>query len=115
MTMRKYHSKKVRCNKGHLHDSRKEARRCNELHLQERAGIISDLRIQQKYELIPAQRFENMENERPCKYIADFTYFKDGLFIIEDTKGFKTPEYIIKRKLMKHRYCSDGKAVFIET
>lgn len=113
--MMKYKSKKARCLAGHIHDSKKEAARCNELRLLQRAGAISDLRIQQKYELIPAQRYEGMPNERSCSYIADFTYFKDGIFVIEDTKGYKTPEYVIKRKLLKQRYCSDGKAIFIET
>lgn len=111
----KYRSKKAKCAFGHLHDSKKEAKRCNSLHELEKAGVISDLKIQQKFELIPAQRYENMENERSCSYVADFTYYLNGIFTVEDTKGFKTPEYIIKRKLMKYRYCSDGKAVFIET
>lgn len=113
--MRKYHSKKAKCTARHIHDSKKEARRCNTLRMMEKSGVISDLQIQRKFELIPSQRFESMENERSCSYIADFTYFKDGIFVIEDTKGYKTPEYVIKRKLLKQRYCSDGKAIFIET
>lgn len=113
--MMKYKSKKARCRAGHVHDSKKEAARCNRLQLLQRAGAISDLRIQQKYELIPAHKYEGMPDERGCSYIADFTYFKDGIFVIEDTKGYKTPEYVIKRKLVKQRYCSDGKAIFIET
>lgn len=111
----KYKSKKAKCRAMHIHDSKKEAARCNELQYLQRVGIISDLKIQQKYELIPALKYEGMPNERGCSYIADFTYFKDGIFVIEDTKGYKTPEYVIKRKLLKQRYCSDGKAIFIET
>ena len=38
--------------------------------------------------------------ERQCVYIADFVYTKDNKLIVEDTKGFRTPEYRIKRKLM---------------
>lgn len=111
----KYNSKKTRCANGHLHDSKKEAKRCNALHGLENAGVISGLKIQQKFELIPAQRYENMENERSCSYVADFTYYLNGIFTIEDTKGFKTPEYIIKRKLLKQRYCTNEKTIFIET
>ena len=38
-------------------------------------------------------------------YIADFVYMdKDGQQVVEDTKGVRTKEYIIKRKLMLHRY-----------
>lgn len=112
----KYNSKKALCIRGHKHDSKKEAARCNELHLMQTAGVIKDLQIQVPMEIIPSQKFETMENERPCRYIADFTYRRDdGVFVIEDTKGFKTPEYIIKRKLIKRLICIDGEVIFIET
>jgi hypothetical protein len=38
--------------------------------------------------------------ERECAYVADFTYKQDGKLVVEDTKGFRTKDYIIKRKLM---------------
>lgn len=39
--------------------------------------------------------------EKPVKYVADFCYAtKDGAYVVEDTKGMRTPDYIIKRKLM---------------
>jgi hypothetical protein len=38
--------------------------------------------------------------ERACAYVADFVYTENGKKIVEDTKGFKTKDYIIKRKLM---------------
>jgi len=38
--------------------------------------------------------------EKAVVYVADFTYQKDGQMIVEDTKGMKTKDYIIKRKLM---------------
>ncbi len=52
----KYNSRKCECGQGHLHDSQKEAQRCNELTLLEKAGQISNLRQQVKYVLIPTQR-----------------------------------------------------------
>ena len=83
------------------YDSRKEHRRANELKLMCRAGLISNLREQVKYVLIPAQRDPNGKLlERECSYYADFVYTKDGATVVEDTKGFRTPDYIIKRKLM---------------
>lgn len=92
------------------HASAKEHRRASELKLWQRAGVISDLREQVPYELIPAQYGECGKDskgktvrvliERPCRYIADFVYEMDGQTVVEDTKGFRTPEYIIKRKLM---------------
>lgn len=83
------------------YDSRKEHRRANELKLMQRAGLISNLREQVKYVLIPSQRDTNGNLlEKECSYYADFVYDKDGVTVVEDTKGFRTPEYKIKRKLM---------------
>lgn len=94
------------------YDSKKEHRRAVELRMMERGGLISDLREQVAYELIPAQYGEPSETvggmrttvqlERPCRYIADFVYTDNatGREVVEDTKGYRTPEYRIKRKLM---------------
>lgn len=98
--MSKYHARKITVY-GITFDSRKEAARYGQLRLMEKAGIITDLRRQVKYELIPKQ-----EGERPCSYIADFVYDEtaSGEHIVEDVKGCRTKEYIIKRKLMLYRY-----------
>lgn len=95
----KYGNKKTGKN-----DSKKESLRAADLHLQEKLGIIHDLQEQVKFELIPAQ-YEIINGkrvciERACNYIADFVYIKDGELTVEDAKGFKTKDYIIKRKLM---------------
>lgn len=117
MTSRsKYHAKKVTVN-GETFDSKKEYNRYCELSLLERAGAIADLQRQVKFVLIPAQ-YEKVWNdkkkqyqngkclERECAYIADFVYtdLKTGLQTVEDTKGVKTKDYIIKRKLLLWRY-----------
>ena len=81
-------------------DSRKEAKRYAELDLLERAGKISGLELQVKFELIPSQRVDGKVVERACHYVADFVYEENGAKVVEDVKGFKTPEYIIKRKLL---------------
>lgn len=115
--MSKYHAKKISVD-GITFDSKKEARRYQELKLLEKAGEISDLQMQVKFVLIPAQREFTMETyksgpkkgcykpgkllERECAYYADFRYIENGKVIVEDTKGFRTPEYKIKRKLMLH-------------
>jgi hypothetical protein len=111
----KYYNKKCEIN-GIVFDSRKEARRYQELLLLQRAGVIKSLQRQVKYVLIPAQ-YESFERygkngqeltpgkkliERECAYVADFVYEEDGKTVIEDTKGMKTKDYIIKRKLMLH-------------
>lgn len=108
----KYHSKKVEIN-GIVFDSKKEAKRWGELSLLETAGAISDLKRQVKYVLIPAQREPDTVGvrggikkgktiEKECCYIADFVYEDLTLnkTVVEDTKGYKTKDYIIKRKLM---------------
>lgn len=97
--MSKYKSRKVTVG-GITFDSRKEYTRWVELILSLKAGRISDLKRQVKYELIPPQRIDGKVVERACSYVADFVYTENGKTVVEDTKGFKTPEYKIKRKLM---------------
>lgn len=114
----KYGSRKI-TRDGMTFDSLKEYRRFRELHLLEKAGEIADLKRQVEFELIPSQ-FEEVPTgevykqgerkgqpkmKRVClelsvKYIADFTYTKNGKLVVEDTKGFKTKDYILKRKML---------------
>lgn len=103
--MSKYNSKKTVVD-GQTFDSRKEANRYQELLFLERAGAIKNLSRQVKFVLIPSQRDEATGKvvERECYYRADFQYTEDGKTIVEDVKGFRTKEYIIKRKLLLWRY-----------
>ena len=95
----KYGAKKVTVN-GETFDSQKEYRRFCELSLLEKAGKVTNLQRQVKFELIPSQRIDGKVVERACTYVADFVYTENGKKVVEDTKGFKTKDYIIKRKLM---------------
>ena len=72
----------------------------------ERAGEIRNLERQVKYVLIPSQRVDGKVVERECSYICDFKYqdARTGELVVEDTKGVKTKDYIIKRKLMLSVY-----------
>lgn len=103
--MSKYNSKKTVID-GQTFDSKKEANRYKELLLLEKAGEIKDLRTQVKYVLIPPQRSKETGKvvERECSYKADFVYTEGGETVVEDVKGYRTKEYIIKRKLMLHVY-----------
>lgn len=106
----KYNNRKIVVN-GIVFDSAREAHRYSELLVLLKAGEISDLKRQVKYTLIPPQREPDtvgprggvrpgrlIENE--VNYVADFVYKdKDGNEIVEDTKGFRTKDYVIKRKL----------------
>lgn len=96
----KYSNTKCKCASGHIHDSKKEAKRCNELTILENAGIIQDLRQQVKFVLIPAQKIGGKVVERECSYYADFVYTDNGKQVVEDTKGMRTDVYKLKRKLM---------------
>lgn len=102
--MSKYNAKKTTVD-GITYDSRKEAQRAQELRLMLKAGIISNLREQVPYELIPAQKNEyGKVIERAVIYKADFVYDENGKTVVEDTKGVRTKEYILKRKLLLYMY-----------
>ena len=89
-------------------DSQKEARRFQELRLLEKAGEIQNLQTQVRFVLLPAQysKTEFTKSgkpkciEREVSYIADFVYKENRRTIVEDTKGMRTKDYILKRKLM---------------
>ena len=95
----KYGNKKTKVN-GIAFDSKKEAERYSVLMIMQRAGEISGLELQKKFLLLPNQYRDNKLVERAVKYKADFVYQKNGETVVEDTKGMRTKDYIIKRKLM---------------
>ena len=64
------------------------------LEVLERGKAITNLRTQVKFELNEGGTFS-------YKYVADFTYFEKGILIVEDCKGFLTPVFKKKAKLMK--------------
>lgn len=117
----KYNATKVTID-GHTFDSKHEANRYLELKLLVRAGQIRDLELQKEFVLIPNQyitqerygkngrrlKDKQILLEQKCVYRADFVYVDctTGMTIVEDTKSIatRTPEYIIKRKLMLAKY-----------
>lgn len=111
----KYHARKVTVDNWTF-DSHKEANRYTELKLLERAGKISELNMQVPFELVPAQREPDIIGvrggvkrgkviEKSVVYYADFVYKdKDGNTVVEDTKGVRTKEYTIKKKLLLYFY-----------
>lgn len=109
---RKYGNSKVEYD-GIVFDSKKEYKRYMQLKMLEQGGLITDLQRQVKYVLIPAQREPDTIGpkggvkkgktiEHEIAYYADFTYtdVETGQTIVEDTKGIKTKEYVLKRKMM---------------
>lgn len=76
--------------------SKKEAKRAADLKLMERIGLISHLVEQPEYVLIYKDELGGA-----IKYRADFSYWDAaGNLVLEDVKGFKTPVYRLKRRLM---------------
>lgn len=109
---KKYGNQKAEID-GQVFDSRKEARRYAQLKSMEQFGAIKDLETQKKYILIPAQREPDTMGprggikpgkliEHEVSYSADFVYIdtETGETVVEDTKGMRTKDYVIKRKLM---------------
>ena len=116
MMRSKYKNRKVVTAEG-VFDSVHEYQRYLELKIMERAGRISDLQRQVKYELLPAiyetyerysektgKRLKNGRKliEHGVSYVADFVYkdLETGQTVVEDAKGVRTDDYIIKRKMM---------------
>ena len=102
--MSKYYSKKVVVD-GITFDSRAESQRYCELKLLERAGKIKDLSLQHKFELQPSFK-KNGKTIRAITYVADFVYFdlERMVHVIEDVKGFKTKEYLLKKKMFEYKF-----------
>lgn len=98
----KYHAKKIHDPVYGWFDSIKEYNRWNELKVLESNGTISHLERQVKYDLLPKQLDKRGKTvERAVNYKADFVYMDQyGVPIVEDVKGVKTKEYILKRKMM---------------
>ena len=108
----KYGNHKVTID-GETFDSKHEANRYLELKMLEKAGKISLLQRQKKFLLVPAQyepdtvgprggKIKGKLIEKEISYYADFVYFdeEEKDFVVEDAKGVRTPEYVIKRKLL---------------
>jgi hypothetical protein len=90
----KYFARRVIVDGNKFH-SKKEAKRYGELKILEKAGKITNLRLQVRYKIVVQS-----------VYVADFVY--DDLdrdsHIVEDAKGYRTREYLRKKKLMKAQH-----------
>lgn len=108
---RKYGNKKIEFG-GETFASKGEWQRWLFLKNAEAQGLITGLRKQVEFILIPTQYREEVVHlktkdkvvqrvaEREVTYIADFVYFKGGEMVVEDFKGFPDEKYPIKRKMM---------------
>lgn len=97
--------------RGEIHfDSRKEARRYDELLLMLRAGKISDLHLQPQFTLQESYKTETGERVRAIRYTADFSYKNAaGELVVEDVKSgpTRTKEYLRNKKMIRSKYGID--------
>lgn len=97
----KYGARKTPCSHGHVHASAREARRCNELHLLQRAGQITGLQQQPVFVFAIDGRPVKMDNGHQAKLTADFTYVESGRKVVEDSKGFIVRDFPLRWALAR--------------
>lgn len=100
----KYGAISATCANGHSHASKREAKRCGELHLLQRAGEISDLVIEPTYELHVGGEPIKMRNGHKAKYRPDFVYSEGGRAVAEDVKGFIVRDFPLRAALFRVCY-----------
>lgn len=95
----KYNARKTPCAQGHTHDSGREAKRCNDLHMLQRAGKISDLKIQQQFRFSIDGRAVKLKNGHHAGIKVDFVYRENGQDIAEDSKGYVVRDWPLRRAI----------------
>lgn len=100
----KYGAKKTVID-GHEFPSRREAEYYLLYKSMLQRGEIKDLQLQPRFEIIPAYTNHNGKKVRPCHYTADFLLqFPDGRKMVVEVKGFRTRDYMLRRKLFEWQY-----------
>lgn len=98
----KYHAKKTEVD-GITFDSKKEADYYASLKLLEKAGEVSDIELQPRFELQEPFVCDG-KKERKIEYVADFSFMQNGKRVVVDVKGMRTQVYKLKRKLFLYKY-----------
>lgn len=97
----KYGAKKTPCQHGHNHDSGREAKRCNELHLLQRAGEIRELETQVHFPFMIDGKYLKGKNGHILGFTPDFVYLEGNRTIVEDSKGFVVRDYPLRSALFR--------------
>lgn len=102
--MNKYGARKTVCTAGHNHDSKREALRCDELHVLQRAKLITNLQVQHQFWFALNGKELKHPNGRRAGFKADFFYTQlPGLEdVAEDTKGYVVRDYPLRALLFRH-------------
>lgn len=102
-----YFAKKTACASGHQHASRREAKRCDELHLLQRAGKIAGLQVEEKFTFVINGAPVKMANGHDMRFTPDFTYLEGGRKVAEDVKAANkhmARDVPVKLALARHLY-----------
>lgn len=106
--MSKYGSKPTACNNGHKHPSAKEARRCDQLHMLQRAGEIRNLLTEPQFWFTVNGVQMKHDNGRRVGYKPDFQYFEGDKNVVEDVKSGswrgQSHDYPLRKAVFKALY-----------
>lgn len=101
----KYGAKATICTAAHNHPSKREAKRCDELHLLQRAGEISRLETQPQFWFAINGEQVKHENGRRVGYKPDFQYFEGQLNVVEEVKpasvAARSPDYPLRKAIFR--------------
>lgn len=95
----KYGAKKSHCSHGHTHDSKREAERCDYLHVRQTAGEISRLETQVQFRFAIDGRPVKLKNGHVAGVKVDFQYQEGNRTIVEDSKGFVVRDWPLRRAI----------------
>lgn len=100
----KYGAEPTQCSQGHKHASKREAKRCDELHLLQRAGAISDLEIEPTFKFVIEGKPLLMGNRQQARYRPDFIYVENGRYVAEDVKGVEVRDFPLRAALFRNLF-----------
>lgn len=83
----RYFNKRTECAHGHTHDSKREAARCIELHLDQSAGRIVGLKVAPCFHFVVEGDYLKARNGHKIRYTGDFTYIEGNRQVVEDVKA----------------------------
>ena len=104
MRPNKYRAKPTVCAHGHKHASKREAARCDQLHLLQKAGKISDLEVEPTFKFVIDGKPLLMGNRQQAKYRPDFIYVENGRYVAEEVKGMVVRDFPLRAALFRHLF-----------
>ena len=98
----KYHAQRTPCSQGHSHPSKREAKRCDELHLLQACGQIANLQVEPQFWFEIAGKPLKLRNGRRAGYKPDWSYTEKGQSVAEDVKGYAARDFPLREALFRH-------------